>query len=111
VSTRPIEDGLRHGSWELTLDDTGRPIGWIDRSAGSALLPAATYRPVTDTLRSALDAAVLSPAGVAVAVDAEGRATGTATREAVLDALSATVPATVPAAVPAALKSGAPGGR
>ena len=107
VTTRPIADGLRYGSWELTLDDALRPIGWIDRSAGSALLPAAVFRPEADTLRSALDAAVLSPAGVAVAVDAEGRTTGTATREAVLDALSAALPRTEPAG----LKSGAPGGR
>ncbi len=103
VATRPVEDGPHHGGWELALDDARRPIGWIDRAAGAELLPVAVYRPDTDTLRSALDAAVLSPAGVAVAVDAEGRATGTATREAVLDALSA--------AAPGPLKTGATGGR
>ncbi|MEU8920265.1 ATP-binding cassette domain-containing protein [Kitasatospora sp. NPDC048545] len=81
-------DGLRYGGWELALDDERRPIGWIDRDAVTAELhPAAAFRPDTDTLRTALDAAVLSPAGVAVALDAEGRATGTASREAVLAAL------------------------
>ncbi|MER7765344.1 ATP-binding cassette domain-containing protein [Kitasatospora sp. NPDC096140] len=80
--------GLRYGGWELALDDERRPIGWIDRDAVTAELhPAAGFRPDTDTLRTALDAAVLSPAGVAVALDAEGRATGTASREAVLAAL------------------------
>ncbi|WP_329499423.1 ABC transporter ATP-binding protein [Kitasatospora herbaricolor] len=93
ISVRPVADGLRYGSWELALDDTGRPIGWIDRAADVALLPAAGYRPATDTLRTALDATVLSPVGVAVALDAEGRALGTATREAVLTALSAGLPA------------------
>ncbi|MFC9324471.1 ABC transporter ATP-binding protein [Kitasatospora sp. NPDC057015] len=126
VTTRPLADGLRYGSWELTLDDTRRPIGWIDRAADAALLPAAGYRPATDTLRAALDAAVLSPVGVAVALDAEGRATGTATREAVLAALSAGLPgataptggpASAPAPAPApdsgpsATPDGAPGGR
>ncbi|MEV7771093.1 ATP-binding cassette domain-containing protein [Kitasatospora sp. NPDC086791] len=81
-------DGLRYGGWELALDDERRPIGWIDRYAVTAELhPAAGFRPDLDTLRTALDAAVLSPAGVAVALDAEGRATGTASREAILAAL------------------------
>lgn len=102
VAVRPVADGLRYGGWELALDDERRPIGWIDRDAPTtALHPAAGYRPETDTLRTALDAAVLSPAGVAVALDATGRVTGTASREAVLTALAAT-PATVPAA-PAAV--------
>ncbi|WP_371478509.1 ABC transporter ATP-binding protein [Kitasatospora sp. NBC_00315] len=103
IALRPVEDGLRYGAWELTVDDTRRPIGWIDRTADAVLLPAAVYRPDADTLRSALDAAVLSPAGVAVAVDTEGRVTGTATREAVLSALSATLPQALP--------SGGDGGR
>ncbi|MBV6697243.1 ATP-binding cassette domain-containing protein [Kitasatospora aureofaciens] len=90
VTVRPVDDGLRYGGWELALDDERRPIGWIDRDAVAAELhPAAGYRPDTDTLRTALDAAVLSPAGVAVALDADGRATGTASREAVLTALAA----------------------
>ncbi|WP_380281089.1 ABC transporter ATP-binding protein [Kitasatospora purpeofusca] len=80
----------RFGGWELVLDDERRPIGWIDRdAAGAALQPAPGFRPEADTLRAALDAAVLSPAGVAVALDADGRATGTADREAVLTALAA----------------------
>ncbi|MFE4970725.1 ATP-binding cassette domain-containing protein [Kitasatospora sp. NPDC056651] len=88
VELRPPADGLRYGGWELALDDERRPIGWIDRDAVTAELhPAAGFRPETDTLRTALDAAVLSSAGVAVALDADGRATGTASREAVLAAL------------------------
>ncbi|WP_327682603.1 ABC transporter ATP-binding protein [Kitasatospora sp. NBC_00458] len=89
VAVRPVGDGLRYGGWELALDDERRPIGWIDRDAAvTALHPAPGFRPGTDTLRGALDAAVLSPAAVAVALDAEGRVTGTANREAVLAALA-----------------------
>jgi osmoprotectant transport system ATP-binding protein len=47
-----------------------------------------------DTLRTALDSAVLSPARAAVAVDATGRLLGLAPREAVLDALDAAGPDT-----------------
>ncbi|MEV7025716.1 ATP-binding cassette domain-containing protein [Kitasatospora sp. NPDC093558] len=101
VAARPLTGGLRFGGWELALDDERRPIGWIDREAPSAeLRPAPGYRPDADTLRTALDAAVLSPAGVAVALDADGRVTGTADRETVLDALTA----------PAGTAGGAPAG-
>ncbi|MFE7558754.1 ABC transporter ATP-binding protein [Kitasatospora sp. NPDC057500] len=118
--------GARFGRWELALDDGRRPIGWIDLdAAGTALQPAPGFRPEADTLRAALDAAVLSPAGVALALDADGRVTGTADREAVLAALAArpapaahrapadTAPAEVPRP-PAAdepEKDGAAGGR
>ncbi|MFF7453803.1 ABC transporter ATP-binding protein [Kitasatospora sp. NPDC008115] len=82
--------GARFGRWELALDDECRPIGWIDLdAAGAALQPAPGFRPESDTLRAALDAAVLSPAGIALALDADGRVTGTADREAVLAALAA----------------------
>ncbi|MFF2744331.1 ABC transporter ATP-binding protein [Kitasatospora sp. NPDC058048] len=88
VELRPVGDGLRYGGWELALDDERRPIGWINRDAVVAeLQPTAGFHPDSDTLRTALDAAVLSPAGVAVALDADGRVTGTASREAVLAAL------------------------
>ncbi|MFJ2804787.1 ABC transporter ATP-binding protein [Kitasatospora sp. NPDC087271] len=107
VAVRPVADGLRYGGWELALDDERRPIGWIDRDAATAELhPVSGYRPDADTLRTALDAAVLSPAGAAVALDADGRATGTASREAVLAALSAPVAA---AAADAAGGAGAGG--
>ncbi|MCX4688932.1 ATP-binding cassette domain-containing protein [Kitasatospora purpeofusca] len=87
--------GVRFGGWELMLDDGRRPIGWIDRDAvGAALEPAPGFRPDADTLRAALDAAVLSPTGIAVAVDSEGRAIGTADREAVLAALATRPPST-----------------
>ncbi|GAA0690332.1 ABC transporter ATP-binding protein [Kitasatospora atroaurantiaca] len=88
VAVRPIDDGTRHGSWELALDDGGRPTGWLDHDRPTEVHPAPAFHPGTDTLRTALDATVLSPAGIAVAVDAEGRATGTVSREAVLAALS-----------------------
>ncbi|MEV6975974.1 ATP-binding cassette domain-containing protein [Kitasatospora sp. NPDC093806] len=114
IAVRPIRDGLRFGGWELALDDERRPIGWIDRDAtGTALQPAPAFRPGTDTLRGALDAVVLSPTGVAVALDAEGRATGTADREAVLAALAAApaAPATEAEAAAETETDGAGGGR
>ncbi|WP_431681579.1 ABC transporter ATP-binding protein [Kitasatospora sp. KL5] len=75
--------GEQHG-WRLALDGHGRPEAWV---RGGERLPAPVFAPAADSLRAALDAAVLSPAGAAVAVDAAGRATGLATRAAVLAAL------------------------
>ncbi|MEE1823724.1 ATP-binding cassette domain-containing protein [Streptomyces sp. BE20] len=96
VAVHPVHDGPRYGGWELALDDERRPIGWIDRDAASAVLhPAPGFHPEADTLRGALDAAVLSPSGVAVALDSDGRATGTADREAVLAALAGAPTVTV----------------
>lgn len=49
-------------------------------------MPYGAFDPETDTMRAALDAALLSPNGTAVAVDGDGRVRGVATREA-LDAV------------------------
>ncbi|GAA2135285.1 ABC transporter ATP-binding protein [Kitasatospora kazusensis] len=86
VAVRPLADTSQHGDWELLLDADGRPAGW--RATDGAAHPAPAFHPGGDTLRTALDAAVLSPAGLAVAVGPDGRAVGTADRAAVLAALA-----------------------
>ncbi|WP_282203271.1 ABC transporter ATP-binding protein [Kitasatospora fiedleri] len=80
-------DGLRpaYGEWTLALDPEGRPEHW---ARGAERHPAPVFAPSRDSLRSALDAALLAPSGLAVAVDAEGRAVGTASRAAVVEALA-----------------------
>ncbi|WP_327066030.1 ABC transporter ATP-binding protein [Kitasatospora sp. NBC_01302] len=85
--------------WTLTVDAHGRPTGWRPAALGDTAAEAvdghrqvAVYRPGTDTLRTALDSAVLSPARAAVAVDPAGRVLGLAPRAAVLDALDAAGP-------------------
>ncbi|GAA2247346.1 MULTISPECIES: ABC transporter ATP-binding protein [Kitasatospora] len=97
VAVRPLGEGTRQAGWELRLDADGRPTGWIDLDRPDEdPHPAPVFHPGTDTLRSALDAAVLSPAGAVVAVDANGRAVGTADRAAVLAALTGAPPAPEP---------------
>ncbi|MFE7933713.1 ABC transporter ATP-binding protein [Streptomyces sp. NPDC057456] len=73
----------------------GRPLGWSEPGALTAgqvdadrLLPYG--RPFVagrDSLRAALDCAVLSPTGWAVAVDAEGRAAGVVSQSAIGEAI------------------------
>jgi osmoprotectant transport system ATP-binding protein len=75
--------------WLLAVDADRRPTGWFASEAlpasgdghvdASLLRPLGhTFRPDRDSLRAALDAAVLSPALRAVAVDTEGQLLGAA---------------------------------
>jgi osmoprotectant transport system ATP-binding protein len=73
--------------WLLVVDGERRPVGWLAPSAPGSGAPVErtqlaplgrTFRPDEDSLRVALDSAVLSPAGRAVAIDADGRLIGTA---------------------------------
>ncbi|MGW0878203.1 ABC transporter ATP-binding protein [Streptomyces sp. NPDC002671] len=81
----------------LVTDPDGRPLGWgepdrlvageIDREQ---LLPCGgPFVPGTDSLRTALDGAVLSPTGWAVAVDEAGRAVGVVSQQAIGEAIRA----------------------
>jgi len=65
----------------LVVDDHRRPLGWALREGdiNRRLLPIGhTFRPDRDSMRAALDSAVLSPLGVAIGVDAEGALVGIA---------------------------------
>nr|WP_202524252.1 ATP-binding cassette domain-containing protein [Kitasatospora sp. SID7827] len=96
---QPSYDG-----WELLLDQDGRPEHW---ARGTERHPAPAFAPARDSLRAALDAALLAAPGHAVAVDADGRAVGTASRAAVVEAL-ATTPAPTPATGTATAPADAP---
>jgi osmoprotectant transport system ATP-binding protein len=75
----------------ILVTDGGKPRGWVQADSlgghqGDAPLSQVPAEPFghtftvgTDSLRAALDAAVLSPAGQAVGVDDDGRAVGVAT--------------------------------
>ncbi|MFI9819371.1 ABC transporter ATP-binding protein [Streptomyces sp. NPDC052013] len=82
----------------LVTDADGRPLGWADRREATAgdgidtgrLLPhGRPFVPGTDSLRVALDCAVLSPTGWAVAVDATGRAAGVVSQQTIAEAIRA----------------------
>ncbi|MFD6190664.1 ABC transporter ATP-binding protein [Streptomyces sp. NPDC060275] len=73
----------------LVTDADDRPLGWAepgglgagDLAAGRLLSYGRPFVPGTDSLRAALDCAVLSPTGWAVAVDAGGRVTGVVSQQ------------------------------
>jgi osmoprotectant transport system ATP-binding protein len=85
----------------ITETDSGKPRGWL-KTASLETLPgesALGQQPTeagghsftvgTDSLRAALDAAVLSPAGQAVGVDGAGRVLGVASFDQLRDAIQA----------------------
>ncbi len=58
----------------LVVDGDARPVGWSDPArSGSVMALGATFDPETDSLRTALDAALTSPVGLAVAVTGQSR--------------------------------------
>ncbi|WP_405620623.1 ABC transporter ATP-binding protein [Streptomyces sp. NBC_00076] len=79
----------------LVTDLEGKPLGWGEPDGLRAgditpeqLLPyGRPFAAGTESLRAALDCAVLSPTGWAVAVDAEGRATGVVSQQTIGEAI------------------------
>jgi osmoprotectant transport system ATP-binding protein len=70
----------------LVVDGDARPVGWADPDRpGRVFSVGSTFSPETDTLRTALDSALTSPYGLAVAVTADTqRYAGVASAEAIL---------------------------
>ncbi|WP_456249132.1 ABC transporter ATP-binding protein [Longispora urticae] len=73
-------------AWLLVCDPHTHPLGWARAAdlpetgdvSGAAVTPVGrVFRLDGDSMRGALDSAVMSPAGLAVAVDADGRLVGT----------------------------------
>jgi osmoprotectant transport system ATP-binding protein len=82
------------GTPVLVTDAHGKPLGWTDPGAWDGdLADLEPYGPSfevgRDSLRVALDRAVLSPTGRAVAVDASGQVLGVAGQETVAAAIRA----------------------
>ncbi|MEV7015045.1 ABC transporter ATP-binding protein [Streptomyces sp. NPDC093991] len=89
----------------LLTDAGGRPLGWRERGStgdpGRLLPYGRPFVPGTDSLRAALDCAVLSPTGWAVAVDADGRVTGVVSQQTIGEAIRAAHTAAGPEPAPA----------
>ncbi|MFF1293635.1 MULTISPECIES: ABC transporter ATP-binding protein [unclassified Streptomyces] len=79
----------------LVTDADGRPLGWSEPQhltageveAGRLLSHGRPFVAGTDSLRAALDCAVLSPTGWAVAVDADGKVAGVVSQQTIAEAI------------------------
>ncbi len=90
--------------WLLVLDPDRRPRGWVDTSklgptdvvSGPAVYPlGGTFYP-DESVLAALDAAILSPPGLAVCVDDDGLVQGVVSHSDVARYLSSRGPSTLP---------------
>nr|WP_055505239.1 ABC transporter ATP-binding protein [Nonomuraea pusilla] len=88
LAVAPGASGPDGEPWHLALTPEGRPAGWVPRDEPERLERYGTFVLGRDSLRSALDAALLSPSGCAVAVDGDGKVVGVATRDALDRALA-----------------------
>jgi osmoprotectant transport system ATP-binding protein len=85
-----VGEAPREG-WLLLTDDDGAPAGWLppgERDPARARVGGSLFTLGT-SLRQALDAALSSPSGAGVAVDADGRVAGLVDPAAVLQRLRA----------------------
>ena len=75
------------GAPTLVVDGDARPVGWAHRDQPGRVVPlGSTFVPEADTLRTALDSALTSPYGLAVAVAAgTGRFAGVVNAQQILD--------------------------
>ena len=71
----------------LVVDGDARPVGWaVSERPGQVFPLGATFSPETDSLRAALDSALTSPYGLAVAVTADThRYAGVVSADTILD--------------------------
>jgi osmoprotectant transport system ATP-binding protein len=79
--------------WVLATDEDNRPVGWIELARldgtvdSEGLHRGGTVAALDGSTRAVLDAALSSPSGRGVVVDAEGRLLGTVTAAEVVEAL------------------------
>ncbi len=93
--------------WVLVVDDHGKPVGWVepvkvtDVVRQESIHRGGTVAVVDGSLRAALDAALSSPSGRGVVVDADGALLGTVRPQEVVAAIAES---------PTGASYGAPGG-
>jgi osmoprotectant transport system ATP-binding protein len=76
IRGRSATDPDATGGWQLVVDEGMRPLGWSTPGTDGGLIPGGSLFRPGESLRRALDAALSSPSGLGVAVDAEGRVLG-----------------------------------
>ncbi|MEU5694195.1 ABC transporter ATP-binding protein [Actinosynnema sp. NPDC020468] len=84
ITKEPTADEGGDG-WRLVVDGDRRPQGW--RAPDGAEVPGGSLYEVGGPVRGALDAALSSPSGLGVVVDAEGRYAGVVRAHQVIDVI------------------------
>ncbi|MGH3919145.1 MAG: ABC transporter ATP-binding protein [Pseudonocardiaceae bacterium] len=85
LDTVPVGEGGPGSGWRLAVDIDGRPRGWLaPGDPGGVLRAGGSPHRLGGPMRTALDAALSSPAGLGVVVDGDGAAVGGVRAEEVL---------------------------
>jgi osmoprotectant transport system ATP-binding protein len=84
-------DATPGNSWQLVVDEAGRPKSWLS-PGGESVAPGRAFTVGHESLRSALDSAVLNPSGEAIAVDGDGKVLGLVSEDQITRALRAQSP-------------------
>jgi osmoprotectant transport system ATP-binding protein len=97
VGTKAADAETTDG-WVIVVDDDHRPLGWLSAellstvgttvNADDLVSGGSLYNVDDGSLRSALDSALSSPAGLGIAVDSSGVVVGGIKADTVLDALA-----------------------
>jgi osmoprotectant transport system ATP-binding protein len=97
VGSKAVEAETTDG-WVIVVDDGNRPLGWLSAEllstvgttvdAGDLVSGGSLYNVDDGSLRSALDSALSSPAGIGIAVDGSGAVVGGVKADTVIDALA-----------------------
>ncbi|RKT57430.1 ABC transporter ATP-binding protein [Saccharothrix australiensis] len=86
AAARVVGEAVASGAWQVLADADGRPRGWV--SPDGAVVPGGSLYERGGPVRGALDAALSSPSGLGVVVDADGRLVGVVEAHQVLDAIA-----------------------
>ncbi|MFG1925896.1 ABC transporter ATP-binding protein [Cryptosporangium sp. NPDC048952] len=87
-TSRVVTSAGSADSWRLLVDSSGKASGWLaPGSAGDPLPVGRAFTVGRESLRAALDSAVLNPSGDAIAVDGDGKVVGLASQEQIMGAL------------------------
>lgn len=89
AATATADQASTDDEWVLVVDGDNRPQGWRQAGSGQLRPIGHSFQPAIDSLRAALDAVVLSPSGMAVAVGTDGAVRGVASYEAIVKAIEA----------------------
>ena len=87
-TSRVVTSAGASDAWRLLVTGDGKPSGWLPPGADGDPLPVGRAFVVgQDSLRAALDSAVLNPSGDAIGVDADGKVAGLAGQDEIMGAL------------------------
>jgi len=89
IHPAPIRGGASGSDtgWTLAVNAENHPQGWFPPGPGSAMVPGGSLFHEGESLRRALDAALSSPSGLGVTVDADDAVTGVVKAPEVLAAI------------------------